>query len=145
VLDDECDGGKICAMKISLVLTYGILAAGSLFLFVSGSFADPSPTASPLPKVDPIEANDPEYSRNFDSLYQKTWGAGAIPEKHKQLTGISISIVEQCETCLGWHMKQAVGLGASKGELVESIRLGFLQVDRLPFRLFGRHMNCSTI
>ena len=35
--------------------------------------------------------------------------------------------MERCETCLGWHMKEAVRLGAKKDELVEatpaSIRL----------------------
>ena len=83
-------------------------------------------TATPAAKVDPIEASDPEFSGSFDSLYQKTWGPGAIPEKYKQLTGVSISIVERCETCLGWHLKQAVRLGANKGELIEAIRLGLL-------------------
>jgi AhpD family alkylhydroperoxidase len=83
-------------------------------------------TATPAAKVDPIEANDPEFSGSFDSLYQKTWGPGAVPEKYKQLTGVSISIVERCETCLGWHLKQAVRLGANKGELIEAIRLGLL-------------------
>jgi AhpD family alkylhydroperoxidase len=121
-----CDRGNICAMKISLVLINCILAGVALFFPVSANLAGPSPTASPTPKIDPIEANDPEFSGNFDSLYQKTWSAGAVPEKYKQLTGVSISIVERCETCLGWHMKQAVRLGASKAELVESIRLGLL-------------------
>jgi len=83
-------------------------------------------TATPAAKVDPIEASDPEFSGSFDSLYQKTWGPGAIPEKYKQLTGVSISIVERCETCLGWHLKEAVRLGANKGELIEAIRLGLL-------------------
>ncbi len=85
----------------------------------------PAQTATPG-NVDPIEANDPEFSGSFDSLYQKTWGAGAIPEKYKQLTGVSISVMERCETCLGWDLKQVVRLGANKGELIEAIRLGLL-------------------
>jgi AhpD family alkylhydroperoxidase len=113
-------------MKLSPIFTNCILGAVGCAFFAIGSVADPSATASPTPKVDPIEANDPEYSRNFDSLYQKTWGGGAIPEKYKQLTGVSISIVERCETCLGWHMKQAVRSGAKKDELMEAIRLGLL-------------------
>jgi AhpD family alkylhydroperoxidase len=95
-------------------------------LIFSLSFADPKPSATTAPKKDPIETNDPEFSGNFDSLYEKTWGPGAIPEKYKQLTGVSISIVERCETCLGWHIKQAVHLGANKNELIEAIRLGLL-------------------
>ena len=86
----------------------------------------PAQTATPPAKVDPIEANDPEFSGSFDSLYQKTWGPGAIPEKYTQLTGVFISVMERCETCLGWHVKQAVRLGANKAELIEAIRLRFL-------------------
>jgi len=93
---------------------------------VTQSLAE-SPTPAPSPaKKDPIETNDPDFSAGFDALYQKTWGPGAIPEKYKQLTGVSISIVERCETCLGWHIKQAIRLGANKNELIESIRLGWL-------------------
>ena len=85
----------------------------------------PSPATSAARK-DPIETNDPDFSASFDALYQKTWGSGAIPEKYKQLTGVSISIVERCETCLGWHIKQAIRLGANKNELIEAIRVGLL-------------------
>src|SRR2546422_8402330 len=90
----------IRTVKISLCL-------GIVFFATHIALAEsPSPTRTPAGKVDPIEANDPEFSGNFDSLYQKTWGPGAIPEKYKQLTGVSISVMERCETCLGWHLKQ---------------------------------------
>ena len=52
--------------------------------------------------------------------------------------------MEKCETCLGWHMKQAVRLGANKQELVEAIRLGLLTggsitipTVRKAYELFG--------
>ena len=113
-------------MKAPPPLISWVLVSIALILSGNASFADPSATPSPTGKIDPIEANDPEYSGNFDALYQKTWGGGAIPEKYKQLAGISISIVERCETCLRWHMKQAVRLGAKRAELIEAIRLGLL-------------------
>jgi AhpD family alkylhydroperoxidase len=113
-------------MKAPPPLTSWVLASIALILSGNASLADPSVTPAPARRIDPIEANDPHYSANFDSLYQKTWGGGAIPEKYKQLTGISISVVERCETCLGWHMKEAVRLGAKKDELVEAVRLGLL-------------------
>jgi len=100
-----------------LILTATVLVGGSVV-------ADEPSTAAA--KVDPIEANDPEFVGGFDALYQKTWGPGAIPEKYKQLTGVSVSIVERCETCLGWHLKESVRLGASKAELIEALRLGLL-------------------
>ena len=113
-------------MKAPPPLISWVLVSIALILSGNASLADPSATPAPARRIDPIEANDPQYSANFDSLYQKTWGGGAIPEKYKQLTGISISVVERCETCLGWHMKEAVRLGAKKDELVEAVRLGLL-------------------
>ncbi len=131
-------------MKAPPPLISWILVSIALILSGNASFADPSATPSPTGKIDPIEANDPEYSGNFDALYQKTWGGGAIPEKYKQLAGISISIVERCETCLRWHMKQAVRLGAKRAELIEAIRLGLLTggsitipTVRKAYELFG--------
>jgi len=97
-----------------------------LLAFVTWSFAEsPTPVTSAARK-DPIEINDPDFSASFDALYQKTWGPGVVPEKYKQLTGVSISIVERCETCLGWHIKEAVRLRANKNELIEAIRVGLL-------------------
>jgi len=131
-------------MKAPPPLISWVLVSIALILSGNASFADPSATPSPTGKIDPIEANDPEYSGNFDALYQKTWGGGAIPEKYKQLAGISISIVERCETCLRWHMKQAVRLGAKRAELIEAIRLGLLTggsitipTVRKAYELFG--------
>ncbi len=131
-------------MKAPPPLISWVLVSIALILSGNASFADPSATPSPTGKIDPIEANDPEYSGNFDALYQKTWGGGAIPEKYKQLAGISISIVERCETCLCWHMKQAVRLGAKRAELIEAIRLGLLTggsitipTVRKAYELFG--------
>jgi AhpD family alkylhydroperoxidase len=132
----------IGAVKITLYL----LTLFSAIAFSHDVIPTESPTqsATPAGKVDPIEANDPEFSGSFDSLYQKTWGAGAIPETYKQLTGVSISVMERCETCLGWHLKQAVRLGANKGELIETIRLGLLTggsitipTVRKAYELFG--------
>ncbi len=131
-------------MKAPPPLISWVLVSIALILSGNASFADPSATPSPTGKIDPIEANDPEYSGNFDALYQKTWGGGAIPEKYKQLAGISISIVERYETCLRWHMKQAVRLGAKRAELIEAIRLGLLTggsitipTVRKAYELFG--------
>jgi hypothetical protein len=62
----------IRAVKISYLVTlFSIIA----FSPDSISAELPTPTATPAVKVDPIEANDPEFSGNFDSLYEKIWGA----------------------------------------------------------------------
>jgi len=103
------------------------IAAFFFTFLASAALAERRPMSAQQPTaVDPITANDPQFVGDFDALYQKTWGPGAIPEKHKQLSGVSISIVERCEACLGWHLKESLRLGATRAELVEALRLGLL-------------------
>ena len=84
-------------------------------------------TAKPAaPARDPIEVNDADFAAKFDVLYGDTWGAGAIPAKYKELTGISISVVTRCEPCLAHHLRMAHGQKATREEFVEAIRLGIL-------------------
>ena len=75
---------------------------------------------------DPFELHDPQFAAGFDALYTQTWGAGAIPPKYKELTGVSLSIVSRCEPCLAYHLKMAHGHSATQAELVEAIRIGVL-------------------
>lgn len=77
-------------------------------------------------KSDPIEQLDPAFSGKFDVMYQEVWGEGKIPERYKHLSGVSISVVQQCEPCLAFHIKSAVAAGANRDQLVEALRLGLL-------------------
>ena len=42
----------------------------------------------------------------------------------KELIAIGISVVINCESCMEWHIKQALDDGASEGEIIESIEVG---------------------
>ena len=95
------------------------LALGSWLLAAPALAADP-------PKVDPFKAADPDFAAAYVPLYLKTWGTGKIPGKFKQLTGISLSLVKQCDDCLDSHIRQAVALGATKGEILEAMRIGLM-------------------
>jgi len=84
-------------------------------------------TAKPTAAArDPLEVNDADFAAQFDAVYASTWGAGAIPAKYKELTGVSISVVTRCEPCLAHHLRMAHGQKATKDEFVEAIRLGLL-------------------
>jgi len=81
------------------------------------------PAAEP---VDPLEANDAAFVEGFDKLYAQTWGSGAIPAKYKELTGVTISIMNRCDPCLAYHLRMALAQKATKDEFVEAIRLAIL-------------------
>ncbi len=46
---------------------------------------------------------------------------GALPKKAKELIAAGISVVNSCESCMQWHIAQAVNDGASLQEIVETI------------------------
>ena len=62
--------------------------------------------------------------RAFVKLEQTTFSDGALPRRHKELIAIGISIVINCESCLEWHIREALRAGASEQEVLEAIEVG---------------------
>ncbi|GAB3411884.1 carboxymuconolactone decarboxylase family protein [Massilia agilis] len=100
--------------------TFVILAA--LCAGVAAQAADKAPAQ----KEDLMGTNDPAFTAQFRDMYATTWGEGAIPKKYKELSGVSISVVERCETCLRFHVRNAKNAGASGKEVIEALRIGLL-------------------
>ena len=53
-----------------------------------------------------------------------TYIDGAITKKNKELIAIGISVVTNCESCMEWHIKQALDSGASQDEILEAVEVG---------------------
>lgn len=66
-----------------------------------------------------------EVYRTFVELEQKTFRDGKLSKKQKELIAIGISLVNSCESCLEWHIKQALDSGATDEEIIEAIEVGF--------------------
>ena len=62
--------------------------------------------------------------QSFVDMEQKTYKDGNLSKKHKELIAVGISIVINCESCMEWHIKQALNEGASEDEILESIEVG---------------------
>ncbi len=60
----------------------------------------------------------------FVEMEQKTYKNGDLSKKQKELIAIGISVVINCESCMEWHIKQAVDDGATEGEIIEAIEVG---------------------
>jgi AhpD family alkylhydroperoxidase len=65
-----------------------------------------------------------EVYRSFVAMEQNTYKSGKLTKKQKELIAIGISIVTNCESCMEWHIKQAIDDGASEGEITEAIEVG---------------------
>lgn len=61
---------------------------------------------------------------SFIEMEQNTYADGELSKKQKELIAIGISVVINCESCMEWHIKQALNDGASEGEIIEAIEVG---------------------
>ena len=62
--------------------------------------------------------------KRFLQMEEATYSDGSLSKKHKELIAIGISIVINCESCMQWHIEQAVTAGASMQEVLEVIEVG---------------------
>jgi AhpD family alkylhydroperoxidase len=60
----------------------------------------------------------------FLEMEKKTYCDGELSKRQKELIAIGISVVINCESCLDWHIKQALDDGAGEGEIIEAIEVG---------------------
>jgi len=60
----------------------------------------------------------------FLDMEQKTYRNGRLSKLNKEMIAIGISIVQNCESCMEWHIKQALDDGATEDEILEAIEVG---------------------
>jgi AhpD family alkylhydroperoxidase len=64
-----------------------------------------------------------EVYQNFVEMELKTFQDNHLSKKVKELIAIGISVRINCESCLEWHIKNAVYSGATREEVIESIEV----------------------
>lgn len=60
----------------------------------------------------------------FIDMEKRTYTDGAIKKKDKELIAIGISVVMNCESCMEWHIRQALDDKATIDEIIEAIEVG---------------------
>ncbi len=61
----------------------------------------------------------------IQELEQATFRDGALPKKVKELIAVGISVVNNCESCMQWHIGEAVKDGATEREILETVEVAF--------------------
>jgi len=61
---------------------------------------------------------------SFTDMEQNTYKDSALSKMHKELIALGISIAINCESCMEWHIKQALDGGATEEQLIEAIEVG---------------------
>ena len=62
--------------------------------------------------------------KKLDEMEKETYSPGALSTKEKELIAVGISVVINCESCMQWHIDQAVKDGATEKELLETLEVG---------------------
>jgi len=62
--------------------------------------------------------------RAFLGMEEAAFLDGALTKLEKELIAVGISVVINCESCMEWHIHQAVLNGASKKQVMEAIGVG---------------------
>jgi len=62
--------------------------------------------------------------RSFLDMEKSTYTDRALRKKEKEMIAVGISVATNCESCMEWHIKQALDDGASQDEILEAIEVG---------------------
>ena len=62
--------------------------------------------------------------QSFLEMEKNTYRNGILTKLQKELIAIGISVVTNCESCMEWHIKQALDEGATEVEIIETIEVG---------------------
>jgi AhpD family alkylhydroperoxidase len=67
---------------------------------------------------------DSKVYRAFLDMEAAAYADGALSKKCKELIAVGISVVTDCESCMQWHIEQAVNAGAGQQEVLEAVEVG---------------------
>lgn len=72
-----------------------------------------------------LEAGNLEIKRFF-ALDTRTYEAGALPVKTKELLGLVASLVLRCDDCITYHIVRCREEGVSEDEFLETFSVGLI-------------------
>ncbi len=62
--------------------------------------------------------------RAFSAMEEAAFADGSLTGGEKELIAIGISVVINCESCMEWHISQALQKGISSAQILEAIEVG---------------------
>lgn len=65
----------------------------------------------------------PETVRGFGIMGKAAKADGALSEKVKEFIALGIAIATRCDSCIGFHVRSLVRLGATREEFCEALAM----------------------
>lgn len=56
-------------------------------------------------------------------MEEAAFSDGALSKKHKELMALAIGVITDCESCMQWHMQQAVQTDATQQEIIVALEV----------------------
>ena len=70
-----------------------------------------------------LQKETPEMFAGFNTMGKAAKKNGALDEKTKEYIALGIGISTRCESCIAFHVKSLVRLGASRAEFCEALEM----------------------
>jgi AhpD family alkylhydroperoxidase len=61
---------------------------------------------------------------SFTELEANTFKTNNLDKKTKELIALGISVITNCESCMEWHIHEALKDGATENEILEAMEVG---------------------
>ena len=74
-------------------------------------------------RIGALQKETPEMFKGFNTMSAAAKKNGALDEKTKELIALGIGISTRCDSCIGFHVKSLVHLGATREELCEALEM----------------------
>jgi AhpD family alkylhydroperoxidase len=65
----------------------------------------------------------PETVRGFGIMGKAAKADGALSEKVKEFVALGIAVATRCDSCIGFHARSLVRLGATRDEVCEALAM----------------------
>lgn len=65
----------------------------------------------------------PQTVKGFGQMGQAAKADGALSEKTKEFIALGIAVATRCDSCIGFHVRSLVRLGATREELCEALAM----------------------
>lgn len=71
--------------------------------------------------VKELRGGAPDVMKGFSTIAQAALKANALDTKTKELIALAIGVATRCDGCIAFHAEAAVKLGATRGEVLETM------------------------
>lgn len=73
---------------------------------------------------DYLKARKSRTYEAFIDMEKAAFASGALEKKFKEMIAVGISIAVNCESCMQWHVREALSAGATEEQVLEAIEVG---------------------